>query len=385
MPFIHAIGAAVPPYVYRQDYAAACMKRWVRDRALQRMVHHVYRQSGIERRHSVLPDFQPDAAPVLFREREDGTLIEPGTGPRNERYAASYPALVRAAVGRTLEAAPGVQARDITHVVTVSCTGFCNPGPDLLIAREFGLRPDVQRYHLGFMGCYAAFPALRMADAFCRADPDALVLVVCVELCTLHLQIKPTPDSLLANALFADGCAAALIGARAPLPDMPSLAIERFATRAIPGTESEMAWTIGDRGFDMTLSSYIPDILGSHIAPLLADLAEGASGRVCDEWAVHPGGIAILRAIEEAMGWPREASALQASYRILRHYGNMSSATILFVLAELLNTRVIPCGASLGALAFGPGLTVEFAALRFVGAAASDAARSAEVSSWTLT
>jgi predicted naringenin-chalcone synthase len=385
MSFIHAIGVAVPPYVYRQDYAAACMKRWVKDRALQRMVHHVYRQSGIERRHSVLPDFLPGATPLLFHESENGDLIEPGTGLRNERYSTLYPALARAAVARALEAAPHIQARDISHIITVSCTGFCNPGPDLQVAREFCMRPDVQRYHLGFMGCYAAFPALRMADAFCRADASALVLVVCVELCSLHLQIKPTPDSMLANALFADGAAAALISARAPAPESHALAIERFATRVIPGTESEMAWTIGDRGFDMTLSSYIPSILGSHIAPMLAELADGIPGRACDAWAVHPGGVAILRAIEEAMGWPRGAPALEASYRILRDFGNMSSATILFVLADLLNTRVLSCGAALGALAFGPGLTVEFAALRFVGKTASVASRFAETPSWTLT
>lgn len=366
--FIQAIGTAVPPYAYTQDYAASCMKRWVRDRVLQRMVHHVYRQSGIEQRFSVIPDFQPGAVATTFRELPDGQLVEPTTGERNQLYERTYAPVACAAVNAVFDKAPWLKRTDVTHVITVSCTGFCNPGPDLMVVRACGLPLTTQRYHIGFMGCYAAFPALRMADQFCRANPDAVVLVVCVELCSIHLQIKPTPDALLANALFADGAGAALVSARPAPSTRRSFALEHFATRLIPGTEGDMAWTIGDHGFDMTLSSYVPRILGLHADELIREVV-AASPFSYDEiagWAVHPGGKAILQALETRMGWPADSGPLVYSHRILRDYGNMSSATILFVLMAILEESDLPDHSLLGALAFGPGLTVEFGMLRLV-------------------
>lgn len=366
---IHRIATAVPPYAYHQEYAADCMKRWVKDRVLQRMVHHVYRQSGIERRFSVLPDFQPEATSGIFGEQPDGTLVEPTTGQRNDLYRLAYPALVEDAVRRAFAQTPWIRPGDVTHLVTVSCTGFCNPGPDLHIAATFGLRADVERYHIGFMGCYAAFPALRMADQFCRANPDAVVLVVGVELCSLHLQIKPSSDLLLANALFADGAAAVLVSAR-PLPDGACGArLEAFATRLVPDSARDMAWTIGDRGFDMVLSSYVPKILALHAKQLVADLLAGCreGGSGITEWAVHPGGKAILQAFEQQMGWSGETGALAHAHRILRRYGNMSSVTILFVLEAVLADPAFAEATQVGALAFGPGLTVEFAHLTLCG------------------
>jgi len=369
MSKIHAIETAVPPHAYHQEYAASCMKRWVRDRAMQRMVHHVYKNSGIERRFSVLPDFQPEAVPTIFREQEDGTLAEPTTGQRNKLFAQSFPSLAREAVQKAFQAASWIAPSSITHVITVSCTGFCNPGPDLYLAHTFNLAPSIERYHLGFMGCYAAFPALRMADQFCRANPEATVLVLCLELCTLHLQVKPTPDSLLANALFADGAAAVLISNK-PLPEgHRGLSLESFATRVIPGSEGEMAWTIGDRGFDMILSSYVPKIFGLHARELIHDVLQSSPVALDEiaDWAVHPGGKAILAALEQQMGWTPDRGALALAHRVLRDYGNMSSATILFVLAALMKECPLPSGSFLGALAFGPGLTVEFGLLSMIG------------------
>lgn len=347
------------------------MGQWIRDRALRRYVHEIFRRSGIRRRHSVLPDFLSEARPRLFIESSDGSLQEPSTAERNAVFEATYPPLARDAVADAFRQAPWLEPADVTHLITVSCTGFCNPGPDLRILMDCQLRADVERYNLGFMGCYAALPALRMADAFCRANPDATALVVCIELCTLHLQIKPTIDSILANALFADGCAAALISMKKPPESFPAYAINGFASRVLPNSTDAMAWTIGDRGFDMTLSSYVPHVLQQHVRGLLGEWVPAQ--RLYDpraQWAIHPGGIAILRSISDQMGWDESTPGLSASYRVLRDFGNMSSATILFVLSDLLHSWDFEPNSPVGALAFGPGLTVEFADLRAVGAPA---------------
>lgn len=364
---IHAIGTAVPPHAYHQDYALHRMKQWVRDHASQRIAHRVYRHSGIERRFSVLPDFQPGSEPVLFRESADGQLIEPSTGARNAIFETSYPELIRDAAQRAFDAAPQFTPGDVTHVITVSCTGFTNPGPDLFLTHAFSLSPGVERYHLGFMGCYAAFPALRMADQFCRARPNAVVLICCVELCSLHLQIRPTPDSLMANALFADGAAVVLVSAQPAPVGEPVIQLRHFVTRLVPEGEKDMAWTIGDRGFDMILSSYVPRILGLHARDLVGDMLSEA-GITTDDlsgWAVHPGGKAILSAFEKQLGLPDDA--LSASYAVLREYGNMSSATILFVLQRMLEDRRAQNDGLIAALVFGPGLTVEMGLLHMLG------------------
>ncbi|HMP75256.1 MAG TPA: type III polyketide synthase [Kiritimatiellia bacterium] len=377
--YIHALETAVPGTAYTQDHALACMQRWLRDPRLRRLAGGVYKHSGIAKRHSVLPDFAPGAEPRLFHEEADGSLREPSTGARNRIFEQTYPDLARDAVARAFEAAPHLAPSDVTHVVTVSCTGFTNPGPDLFLTHAFGLNPAVERYHLGFMGCYAAFPALRMADQFCRANPDAVVLVLCVELCSLHLQIKPTADALLANALFADGAAAALVSACAPPPDRRVFALDGFATRLLPEGERDMAWTIGDRGFDMTLSAYVPKLLSLNARPLLADMLGSHAidlGGVA-AWAVHPGGRAILDGVEESLALAPDA--LAASRAVLSAYGNMSSATVLFVLHAMMQAACEPEDGLIAALAFGPGLTVELGVLRAVGPVREPAARHPEL------
>jgi predicted naringenin-chalcone synthase len=256
------------------------------------------------------------------------------------------------------ELAPG----DITHVVTASCTGFFNPGLDYFLVRDLGLPATAERYHLGFMGCYAAFPALRMAAQFCAANPQACVLVLCLELCSLHIRLDDREDQLLANALFADGAAAALVSAHPPAGGRPALRLERFASALVPEGEADMAWTIGDRGFDIALSSYVPKLLGANIAKVVDGLLAEAGCRR-DEiatWAVHPGGKSILDQIEHALALRPEQ--LAASRLVLRDYGNMSSATSLFVLRELLADPRSD-GSRICSMAFGPGLTVELALL----------------------
>jgi predicted naringenin-chalcone synthase len=261
----------------------------------------------------------------------------------------------------------GITSADVTHVITTTCTGFSSPGPDYHIVREVGMRPSTQRYALGFMGCYAALPALRMAWQFCQADPSAVVLVVSVELCSLHLHFEDGMDSLLANALFADGAAAAIVSAREPCAGRSAYRLDSFASALIPGAEKDMAWRIGDKGFEITLSTYVPDVIGANIRSLIEPTlaASGLLVKDIGRWAVHPGGKAILDKVQNEL--QLTPGQTQASRDVLHRYGNMSSATSLFVLKELLDAG--PLEAADGrvcAIAFGPGLTVESAILGLV-------------------
>jgi len=352
------------------------MGRWIGgDRRTDRLLDRVYAASAIDGRHSVLPDFLPDppgGAATPFVDG-DGRFRSPTTGERNALYAAHAPGLAERAARAALAAADGFAPADVTHLVTVSCTGFMTPGTDLHLAGSLGLRPRLERYHLGFMGCFAAFPALRMARAFCAADPAAVVLIVAVELCTLHLQPAADLDAVLSAAVFADGAAAALVSARAPRTSPADgaataqrpLALERSATAVTRDGAADMAWTIGDHGFDMTLTAYVPRVIAAETADALAPLFEGGVGPSDVRWwAVHPGGRAIVDKVVEAMGLDEDAVA--ASRAVLRRAGNMSSATVLFVLEELMDRRhpgPVP-GERVAALAFGPGLTVDSALLR---------------------
>jgi len=400
---LHAVGTALPPHRYAQPDVRQFMGRWIGgDRRTDKLLDRVYRASAIDARHSVLDDFLPERselrveavgapaptgahAPSLFLDA-DGGFRSPSTGERNALYVKHAPAIAEAAARDALAAGGELTAADVTHLITVSCTGFFTPGVDLHLQRSLGLSPSVERYHLGFMGCFAAFPALRMAQAFCTADPRAVVLIVTVELCTLHLQPSADVDGVLATSVFADGAAAALVSARPPSGPQRPLAIERHATAVTRDGGDDMAWTIGDTGFDMTLTAYVPKVLEAETAEALAPLfaaadvaaamassagapLAGAAATAAGDvrwWAVHPGGRAIVDKVAAAMSLPEAAVA--ASRSVLRRAGNMSSATVLFVLAELMD-RSMPgpaAGEPLVALAFGPGLTVDSALLRAI-------------------
>lgn len=356
--FIHHIETLVPGPGYRQDDLAKNLERWMPDAVSARAGRMLFRRSGIERRHSVIADFVDANSQELFRHDAAGRPTEPGTEERNRCFIRHASTMVVEVARRALANVQGIQAADITHVITVSCTGFYNPGPDLQIVEGLGLRGSVERYNLGFMGCYAAFPALRMAEQFCAARPDAVVLVVCVELCSLHMHPSPDADSLLANALFADGVAAAVVSARAPTGGVPTLALDSFFSALAPEGGKDMAWDIGNKGFNIVLSSYVPDILGAKTRPILEDLFARGAMKVSDVdlWAIHPGGRAILDRVEEALALRPEQTA--ASRETLRDFGNMSSATILFVLKNLLSSGET-MERRVCAMAFGPGLTIE--------------------------
>jgi predicted naringenin-chalcone synthase len=353
--FLHAIATVVPDTVYMQAEAGERMKRqYADDRKLERLVHRIYTQSGIEKRYSVVKDFVLGAPEGPFYDPVNHALKVPSTRVRNEIYTKEAKNLFTCVAQKVLRAST-FEATDITHVITVSCTGFFAPGPDYYVVKSLGLPAHTHRYHVGFMGCFAAFPALKMAQAFCEADPDAVVLVVSLELCSLHLQRSSDVDTIVAASVFGDGGAAAIVSARPP--DGPALRADSFATAITPTGEEDMAWTVGDTGFDIVLSTYVPNILESNIGATIEPLLAQATLSKSDitHWAVHPGGRAILDKVRD--GLLLEETKLEIPRKILRDYGNMSSATILFVLEELLEQA--QNDEKIYGMAFGPGLTVE--------------------------
>ncbi|TVP76711.1 MAG: type III polyketide synthase [Gemmatimonadales bacterium] len=391
--WIQRIETSVPPTVYPRERASELMQAHATDRrGVRRIIRSIYRNSGIDKRHSVIDDWgegtrstESGLAPLFFRPGDEGDggeggegeggagrkgagasegdvlLPTPGTGVRNQVYTREARRHFEILARALLDGAPDVEPAQVTHVITISCTGFFAPGPDIHVVQALGLPASTQRYHVGFMGCYAAFQGLRMAESFCRADPDAVVLVLSVELCTLHLQFTEETDDLIAGAVFADGGAGALVRGRRP--DGPSLATESFHTALAPEGADDMAWTIGDHGFRMKLSTYVPQIIESKLDTVLSGLLgpDGPHPLDIPWWAIHPGGRQILDRVRDSMGL--EPRRMEASRHVLRNYGNMSSATILFVLAELLHGTSTPSRPSPGdqvlALAFGPGLTIE--------------------------
>lgn len=359
--YLHNIETTVPEVVYEQQFLRDQMKEYVSDkRSIQKIIHRIYSKSGIERRHSVVNDFHANGDPRLFFQ-PDGTVNSPSTGDRNRLYVENAKKLFVTVAGNLLDNHPEFDRESVTHVITVSCTGFFAPGPDYEIVKQLGLNPGTERFHLGFMGCYAAFPALRMARSFCKNDEDAVVMVVCLELCSLHFQHSESADNLISASVFADGGAGALISRRSPTPGQPVLQLDRFSTSIAEQSEEDMAWTIGDTGFDMVLSTYVPDIIESNLAGAIRPLFESLdiTPDAIEHWALHPGGRAILDKIEESLDLRPEQ--LTPSREVLSEYGNMSSATILFVLDQTLKQPIkAPEGKeNVLAMAFGPGLTLE--------------------------
>lgn len=359
--YINHISTAVPEHYYEQDFLRERMMEYVGGKeSTRRIIRRIYNRSGIRKRHTVVRDFHSNGDPRFYF-REDGGMEQPSTGTRNERYIRhARPLFTRLA--RSVLEESGTDPGSVTHVITVSCTGFYAPEPAFHIIRDLGLPPSTERYHVGFMGCFAAFPALRMARSFCEAEPDARVLIVCLELCSLHFQGRERADNLISESVFADGGAGVLVSGNRGVKGA-DFRMGRFSTEIAEHSEDDMAWIIGDTGFDMVLSTAVPEILSDHIRQALRGLAGEAARDPAGipRWAVHPGGRAILDKIQGEMGLaPRQ---IEASREVLREYGNMSSATILFVLKNMLEGEAGETPEETVALAFGPGLTIESAML----------------------
>jgi alkylresorcinol/alkylpyrone synthase len=355
---ILGIGTATPPTVITQtDVRDLFLAQPGTDRLTSRLIGAVFDQSAIDTRHTVLPELVSGGS--AFIDADSRAVAAPLTGARNDVYIREAPALFAAASRDALDRAR-VPASAITHVVTASCTGFFAPGPDFRLVKDLGLSSTVQRDHLGFMGCAAAFPALRSASRICAADPSAVVLVVCGEICTIHIRVSNDPEQIVASAVFADGAAAAVVSA-APAPDARTLELDGFGTALTREGEDEMRWIIGDHGFEMTLTAEVPRVIGREVHSALAPLLARA-GAAIDAWAVHPGGRSILDRVESALAL--SPGALRHSREVLRECGNMSSATVLFILKRMLEHEDLRDADRVLGVAFGPGLTVESALLR---------------------
>lgn len=356
---INAIGTAVPPHEVH-DAFAAFVRATLDDPKQLHLFDRMAQRSGIERRFSFIePEVLPDGR-VTDTERFYAPEAFPSTAARMERYERWAPDLAVQAVEAL---SSDIAGHGITHLVVASCTGFVAPGIDQLIVARTGIDPGVERTVVGFMGCYAAVNALRTAHHIVRSEPRAKVLVVTIELCTLHFQRTQELDRLLAMFLFGDGAAAAIVSTADS-----GIALTDFRSAAIAGSADAITWRIGDQGFDMHLGGEVP----TRIAEALTHerernddggLLRGQAPADFDLWAVHAGGRTILDAVQRA--FDLDAAALQPSRKVLRDYGNISSATLMFVLESMLADRATSGSKGL-ALAFGPGLAAESFRFRMV-------------------
>ncbi len=372
---IIGIGTAVPPVKLSQAEAVELTATFGQVEANRfDKIERIYRGSRIQNRHmAVLSDLQKSNGngdgngnghtrePIqtgddwnipFYHRPTDRDDRGPLTGDRIEQYETYAADLAKIAAQQALNHG-GVDAKQIDHLVTVSCTGFAAPGVDVSLFERLGLRPNVRRTHVGFMGCHGLFNGLRVADAMVHRY-GGKALVCAVELCSVHFAYGNSLDKLIANSLFADG-AGAVVLANDP-PTNPIWQLQTNASRVLPHTTDLMTWRIGDHGFEMTLSPRLPDVIQSHLHEHVASwLSEhDLSIKDVNAWAIHPGGPRILQAAQESLGL--DENDVQASYTVLERFGNMSSPTVLFILEQLRRTDARgPCVA----LGFGPGLTVE--------------------------
>jgi predicted naringenin-chalcone synthase len=272
----------------------------------------------------------------------------PSTAQRMEAFRQYAPQLARCALLKL--ALSDRERQDISHVIVTCCTGLYAPGIDFEVIELAGLNPSVERTFIGFMGCYAAINALKAARHIVRSEPDAKVLLLSLELCSLHMQESQDLEQLLAFTVFADGCAAYLVSA-----EPHGLAMDSFLAVNLAGTDQLITWRIGEQGFDMHLSGQVPGKLRSGLSQAGTRITQGRELSSIDLWAIHPGGKTILDAAEQGLALP--ADALADSREILRNYGNMSSASVMFVLQRLMQ-RATP-GQTGCAMSFGPGVTAE--------------------------
>ncbi len=351
--YINRIATAVPPHQVHRAFVEF-QKNAIGDARTRTIFERLAEKGQIEKRWSCVEPGKDCRSGFINGERFYAAGEFPSTGTRMRHYEIEAPVLAQCAVTR-LDL--GAAKAEISHLIVTSCTGFSAPGIDLQLVQRLGLNPSIERTIIGFMGCYAAINALKLARHIVRSEPSAKVLVVSIELCTLHFQETGDLEQMMPFLLFADGCAAALISA-----EPSGLSMDSFHAALFPEAASQMAWHIRDLGFDMVLSSRIPASVGEAIAQAAAGILAGASPRDIELWAVHPGGRAILDAVEAAFRLPLHA--LGASRQVLRDFGNMSSATVLFVLRSLLEQK--RSGSRGCAMSFGPGLTAETMLFRAV-------------------
>lgn len=347
---INRIGTANPPFDVHEAFVRFVASELPDDRT-RHVFERMAARSGIAQRYSFLEPVMLADGTITDTERFYGNGLWPSTGPRMQRYERDAPRLALEAVAALDN---GIDKAGITHLIVASCTGFMAPGLDQAIVAGARLDPGVERTVVGFMGCYAAVNSLRLAHHIVRSDPGARVLVVTLELCTIHFQRSQDLPSLLAMLLFGDGAAAALVTA-----DQCGIALQDFRAATIPGTSDAITWSIRDQGFDMHLGGEVPARIAAALAAEARrdddlGLLRGRTPGDFALWAVHAGGRTVLDAVEQGFALP--PNALAPSRAVLHDRGNMSSSTLMFILARMLSEGALGPGL---ALAFGPGMAAE--------------------------
>ena len=353
--YLNRVATAVPDHEAHQFFLRFAASLLAEDPRRQAIFERMADKSGIERRYSCFKPSADPEGPALDAEGIFRRGAFPGTAKRMEMFEKAAPLLAQQAIDRLL---PAHERSRITHLIVTTCTGFSAPGVDLDLVARCGLNTAVERTMIGFMGCYAAITALKLARHIVRADSDARVLIVNIEVCTLHLKHTVKLEKLLSFCLWGDGCAAALVTA-----EPSGIRLDRFHAIVSPEGRGLMTWDIEDDGFDMFLSGQVPAAIQEILVEHVRDVLQDASVRDVRLWAIHPGGRSVLDAVERALHLSPEA--LMDSRAVLRDSGNMSSATVMFVIERMLRTAqagLLGC-----AMAFGPGLTAETMMFETVG------------------
>ena len=352
--YINRIATAVPPHDVHQTFLRFASGLLGHDPDRCALFARMAQKAEIGHRYSWLAAESPEHGTDLTADDFYRPGRFPGTAERMRVFERFAPLLAQAAIER-LE--PEADRGSISHLLITCCTGFSAPGLDFQIIQRSGLSPAIERTMVGFMGCYAAMNALKLARHIVRSEPRARVLVVNLELCSLHLQESLDLDDILSFMIFSDGCAASIISA-----EPAGIAMESFTTLFAPDTADLITWRIGDTGFLMELSGRVPRVIRSTLRAQAHTIGAGDTSEI-EHWAVHPGGRSILDAVEQGLGLNQ--GALAWSRDILRRFGNMSSASVMFVLEEIM--RVAERGSRGCAMSFGPGLVAETMRFRAVG------------------
>ncbi len=358
MSKIVSIATAVPAFRHEQKNILSFMQNVnAMNEIDKRKLKFLYNQSAIETRYSVIPDYSLNASEWQLYPATENLEPFPNLELRMKWFNKTAPPLSINAIEKCVDNI--LDKSDITHLITVSCTGLSAPGLDLMIMEEMNLSPKIFRTSVNFMGCYAAIHALKLADAFCKNDANAKVLVVCTELCTLHFQKEQTVDNIASSLLFGDGSAAVLV--THDNFQQEGIYIKNFYSEVAFKGKEDMSWQLSSSGFLMTLSGYIPDLIEEDFNALLTNALDysGIKKENITDWCLHPGGKRILNAIEKSISITSDD--LKHSYNILKSYGNMSSPTILFVLKEIMDSlqQKREKRSNIFGAAFGPGLTLE--------------------------
>lgn len=348
MPYINSIGTANAPFSHSQkEILDFMLEMYHVPNEDKEKIKRLYERSEIETRYSAIEDFSLPKSKWSFIDKEQKTSIE----KRMLKYFEIAPLLCEKAVRKCIP--DNSSFANITHIITVSCTGISAPGLDIQLMKLLELPTTIHRTSVNFMGCYAAIHALKQANAICKSQPNAQVLIIDVELCTIHFQDEYTMDNIAASLLFGDGAAAVLVS-----NEKGMYSIEDFYSEVALDGYNDMAWNISSSGFLMTLSGYVPSIIASNIEPMLLNSLKKMNIKKSDiqHWAIHPGGKKVVSEIANVLNLSPDD--VEISRSVLNDFGNMSSVTILFVLKKM-QEQIKATNETIYSVAFGPGLTIE--------------------------